>query len=125
MASKPKAALGDDPFASAPNAGETTPSVVEEPSSASDVVVLPERLGISECSEFQEQLGDYLDVASAFECDASKIVYCDAVGAQLVLCAIRRAKEQGKQTSWTGVSEYFSETAKQLGMVQELGLPNG
>lgn len=85
-------------------------------------LVLEEMLGIAQVDQFYQTLLTTMNQASFISIDATALQQIDAAGVQLMYVFIQDAKKHSIEVRWESSSEALEKTARQLGMLEHLGL---
>lgn len=84
---------------------------------------LPEHLTIIEAAEMKEQFAEALNNGPQLEMDLSRLQRVDTAGIQLLAAVKKAAQQQGGDIQWRGSSDALFQSARWIGMVEVLGLP--
>lgn len=83
----------------------------------SDTIELPQNLTIHHIEEHFNTLGEAINAAGDdIVFDASKIETIDTSGLQTLLVYVHNLSENGKNFSWTNVTDTLSSAAKKIGI---------
>jgi anti-anti-sigma regulatory factor len=94
----------------------------DESISGRKVLCLEESLGIAQVETFHQVLLDIINQATEIEVDTSALQQIDGAGVQLLYVFIHDAEAKGIKVGWKGTSEALQKSAKQLGLLEDMGL---